>query len=165
MAQHDLASESSDISYQPIQVTSTKDRELYFLSWAIFGGFLVTSADKVRQGKEYHPHEPGTLLLKTDPAPAHSAASHRNHAQPARKSCHQPEVNCSTSPLPSAYRFVSIWELSDNDALGSSRVPPMVLSTQPMPLSSDSCSNSSEHSWQALSDRISSSDIQNIWFT
>lgn len=59
------------------------------------GAFLLTSADKVRQGKEYHPHEPGTLLLKTDPAPAHSAASHRNHVQPARKSRHQPEVHCS----------------------------------------------------------------------
>jgi len=44
-----VGSGSPKISDQPIEVTSTKDREeVYFLYGSICGGLLVKSADKVR---------------------------------------------------------------------------------------------------------------------
>lgn len=37
--------------WSAIQVTSTKDREVYFLSWSIFGGFLVKICWQSQPGK------------------------------------------------------------------------------------------------------------------
>lgn len=55
---------SSKLSDQPIEVTATKDREVYFLYGSICGGLLVNSADKVGQEIGYYVSMSQTLYLK-----------------------------------------------------------------------------------------------------
>lgn len=170
MAQYDLGSGCPEISDQPIQVTSTKDREVYFLSWSIFGSFLVKSAntDRKRISSPWARHfatqnRPWPRTLRRKPQQPSSASKER--LSPAtRKWFKLVPLHLLAISLGRSVR--SIWKQLGN-ILGSSWVPPSALMKMvPSTHKSTPANNSAFRQLQQLfHTQLTSSERQNqlLW--